>query len=279
MQIAADPILPQAAAECEKEKMPFALAIFVGEDADRVKIADNKYYAGAINADMYYDGYIIGKIAAQDGHKTAVLIGGNVGDIHFEQRIEGFTKAFVEEGGGKILSIARCSSPAEGQEKANALLSANRGADCLYAMVGDYVPGSVNALDTLGLKDIAVYGSNVGKETVDYIKEGRVTAGGAGNDVAGGLASALLMNFLDGHPILDENGKPPELKLQCFVVDKTNVDDFESLFLSDGARHPLTEDVLKSLTWRFNNDVSYKTFTDLIADGLTLEALLAAPGR
>ena len=31
---------------------------------------------------MYAEGYLMGKEAAADGHKTALLLGGNVGDAH-----------------------------------------------------------------------------------------------------------------------------------------------------------------------------------------------------
>jgi ABC-type sugar transport system substrate-binding protein len=276
MQIAADPVLPQAAAACLSAQIPFVLGIFVGDDADRAEVsANNPYYAGAVSADLYLDGYLMGKSAAADGHKTAVLIGGNIGDIHFEQRIAGFTQSFVTEGGGKILDTARCTSPAECQEKANALLSANRDTDCLYAMVGDYTPGSVNALDILGLTDVAVYISNAGLDAVNYIKEGRASAGGGGNDLPAGIAVALLINYLDGHPIVDGNGAPPDLKTNPFVVTKDNVDDYIAMLYTEGT-HPITEDILKSLLWRYNSDVSYETYTDLVDTGLTLEAMLAA---
>jgi ribose transport system substrate-binding protein len=274
MQITADPVLPQAAKACLDSRIPFAMGIFIGDDADRATVtADNPYYAGAVSADLYHDGYLMGKAAAEDGHKTAVLIGGNVGDNHFEQRIAGFRQAFVTEGGGEIIDEARCTSPAEGQEKATALLSAHRDVGAIYAMVGVYVPGSINAMDILGL-NIPVYASNANADIVDYIKNGRVSAGGGGNDLPAGVAAALLINRLDGHPILDENGKAPDLKINPFLVNKDNVDDYIATFYTPGT-HPITEDVLKSLLWRFNKDVSYKTFTELTGSGLTLEAIVA----
>ena len=275
MQATADPVLPQSAEACLNSRIPFVLGIFVGDDADRAAIAaNNPYYAGAVSANLYHDGYLMGKAAAGDGHKTAVLIGGNVGDNHFEQRIAGFRQSFVTEGGGEIIDEARCTSPAEGQEKATALLSAHKDVDCLYAMVGDYVPGSINAMDILGLT-LPVYASNAGSDVVGYIQNGRVAAGGGGNDLPAGVAVALLINHLDGHPILDENGKAPDLKINPFLVTKDNVDDYIAMFYTTGT-HPITEAVLKSLLWRFNNGVSHETFTELTGNGLTLEAIRAA---
>jgi len=276
MQISAPPVFPQAADVCKNAEMPFVMGIFCGLPDDRMGVsADNPFYVGAVEANVYEDGYLMGKAAAADGHKTALLIGGNVGDYHFEQRIAGFTKAFVEEGSGTIVDEARCASPAESQEKANALLSANRDADCIYAMVGDYVTGPINAMDTLGITEMALYVSNGGLDTANYIKEGRVAACGGGNDLASGIATALLINYLDGHKILDGSGKAPELEIIPFLVTKDNVDDYISLFFADGA-HPMSPALLKTLVWRFSSDVSYKTFTDLLDSGLTLEALQAA---
>lgn len=278
MQATADPVLPQAAEACKNAEIPFVLPIFVGDDNDRAEIsANNPYYVGAVNADLFLDGYIMGQAAARDGHKKAILVGGNIGDNHMEQRIEGFTQSFVVEGGGEILGSARCSSPAECQEKANALLSANRDADCLYAMVSDYCPGSINAMDNLDI-NIPVYVSNANTETPKYVKEGRVAACAGGNDLASNIAVALLINYLDGHPIKDENGKAPEFKTHPFTIDNDNVDDFIALFCTEGV-HPITEDSLKSLCWRFNKDVSYQTFVDFINNNLTLEALKEAHNK
>lgn len=278
MQTSADPVLPQAAQECQNAEIPFVLNTFVGQDDDRAAVSEsNPFYVGAVTADLYLDGYTVGQAAAADGHKTAVLLGGNFGDNHFEQRIAGFTQSFVTEGGGEIHEIARCTSPAESQEKANAMLSANRDAACLYAMVGDYVPGALNAMDTLGLNAMKVYASNSGPETANYIKEGRVAGGNAGNDLATVIAAALMVNYKDGHQILDEAGKAPELRVKPFFVDQSNVDDFIKLFYTDG-QHPISDDVMKSLVWRYNPDVGYDTFTDVIDNGLTLEAMLAKKG-
>lgn len=277
MQISSDPVLPEAAKECEEAGIPFVLAIFTGADEDRAEIAaNNSVYVGSVSADMVLDGYLMGKAAVEDGHKTAILIGGNVGHLHMDMRTAGFTKAFVEEGGGTILDSARCTGPSEGQEKANAILSAYPEADCMYAMVGDYVPGAINAMDSLGL-EIPLYVSNSNRDTVEYIRNGRIAAASSGNDLAAPVATALLINYLDGHPILDEDGNPPALTTNLFSVNKDNLDAWEEIFFS-GGNHPLTEDRLNSLVWRNNPDVTYDTFVDFIDNVMNLETLLSDHG-
>lgn len=272
MQSTADPTLPKAAEECAQAKIPFVLAVFTGADEDRAKVREeNEYYLGAVNADMYEEGYIMGKAATEDGHKTAVLLGGNVGDAHFEMRIAGFTQAFVTEGGGKILEEARCTSPAEGQEKANAMLSANKSADCLYAMVGDYVPGAVNAMETLSIS-MPIYVTNANTDAIEYIRSGKIAAATTGNDLVCAVAAALMINYLDGHQILDGEGKAPELKSVGFRIDASNVDDYERLFLNN---IPFTEAVLQTLVYRNNENVTYDTFVDFMTNHLNLDSLIA----
>ncbi|MGN1003384.1 MAG: sugar ABC transporter substrate-binding protein [Oscillospiraceae bacterium] len=274
MMPAASTVLPQGADACEKAKIPFVLSVFVGEEKDRAEIrVNNKYYLGAVSADMYAEGYRLGQSAIADGYKTAVLIGGNIGDANIEVRIEGFTKSFVEEGGGRILDSARCSSPSEGQEKANALLSAYPDADCLYCVAGDYLPGAVNAMETLGL-DMAIYLSNADSSAIPYIRDGSVAAAITGNDLVCAVSAALLINYLDGHQILDEEGKPPEMKLVGFALTKDNVDDYERIFFDD-ENFLFTDERLHTLVWRYNKDVTYDTFVDFVANRMNLDSIVA----
>ncbi|MCD8331194.1 MAG: substrate-binding domain-containing protein [Oscillospiraceae bacterium] len=273
MQACATPILPQAASESEAAGIPFVLSIFPGDAADREDLAqNNEYYVGSVSADMYAEGYLIGKMAAEDGMTTAVLVGGNVGDTLFEERIEGFTQAFVTEGGGEILGDARCTSPAECQEKASALLSAYSDTDMIYAMVGDYAIGCISAMETLGL-DIPIYVTNADTNCIEYIRDGTIAGATSGNELAGAVAVALLINYLDGHQILDDEGNPPELVMTGFEVNTDNIDDFETLFSDDNG--PYTTQRLQTLLARYNSDVSYDTFVDFIENQLTLEVLIA----
>jgi ABC-type sugar transport system substrate-binding protein len=264
---------------CKSAKVPFVLFTFIGADEDREKlIADNPYYVGCIDADMVTDGKEVAAMALADGCKTAVIIGGNIGDNNMDQRSDGFREAF-EAGGGTILSEARCTDASECPTKAEDMLSANKDADCLYAMVGDYIPGSISAIEKLNLKgSIKVYMSCVDKTSAEYIKDGTIRAGNDGIMLASLIAPTLLINYLDGHKILDENGKAPHLQTHPFKVDSTNVDAYMSVFTTEGVQ-PVTEAMLKNLCYKHNKDVSYQTYVDLMNNGLTLNAILEANGK
>jgi hypothetical protein len=99
-----------------------------------------------------------------------------------------------------------------------------------------------------------------------------VAAATSGNELVGAVAAALLINYLDGHQILDADGKAPQLTNTGFVVDQNNIDDFEALFVND---LPYTEEVLQTLVWRYNSDVTYDTFVDFVENHLNLDALKA----
>jgi len=258
------PIFPTAAEAAANAKTPFSMMIFVGDPDQRNAINGvNEYFAGAVEGDTTSDGYLMGEAAIRDGHRTAVMVGGNLGDRPIDTRVDGFTRAF-EAGGGKVIDIARCNSPAEGKDKATALLSANRDVDCVYAMVGDYAHGAIGALDELGL-DIPVYASHlVGNAVVEHIRNGRIVQGTAGHDLSTHLAATLLINFLDGHPVKD-NGKSPDLTVKPFVVNMDNLDDFTDLFLNN-SKHVLSESFLKTLTYRHNPNVTIADYNNFLKD-------------
>lgn len=138
-------------------------------------------------------------------------------------------------------------------------------------MVGDYVPGAVNAMETLGL-EIPVYVTNANTDAIGYIRSGKIAAATTGNDLVCAVAAALMINYLDGHQILDADGKAPELKSVGFRIDADNVDDYEKLFLNN---MPFTDEVLQTLVYRCNEDVTYDTFVDFVENHLNLKALIA----
>lgn len=274
MQASAVTTFPQMAQVCQDAKVPFVMNVFIGNDADRDKIAaSNPYYVGAIDSDMIYDGKVIAQLAIADGMKTALIIGGNIGDNNMDQRVKGFTDEFTAKG-GTVVAEARCTDPSESATKAEDMISAHKDADMVYSLVGDYVPAPVAAIEKLGLTgDMKVYASCVDKTTADYIKQGLVAQANDGIGLAAALAPTLLLNYLDGHKIVDANGKAPRFQTIPFIVNKDNVDAYVSIFYTEGV-HPITEDVLKSLCYRYNKDVTYQTYVDLIKNGLTLNELL-----
>lgn len=252
--------IPQMAELCKQAGIPIVFNVSCGLEEDLQALQqNNEFYVGAIDLDMYLDGQMMGQKAYEDGCRTATMIGGNVGDQDIDKRMNGFTDKF-EELGGKVLANARCTDNSECPTKAEDMLSANSDADCIYATVGDYVAGSMSAIENLGL-DTKIYCSCTDEDSAKYILEGKIAAGNDGIGLACAIAPALLINYLDGHQILDENGLAPRLQTQPITVTAENAQEYIDFFYGS---HAFTEEMFKSLVWRYNNDVTYADYENLM---------------
>lgn len=266
IQLSAGPVLNQVAKECAEKKIPLATYITIGDDPDIENLAKtNEYWVGACDSQLVLDGELVAQYALDAGCKSAVIIGGNIGDNSQDQRQNGFTQAF-EAGGGKVLSTARCTDNSEAPTKAQDMLAANPDADCLYAMVGDYVEGSMLALENLGRTDkIKMFASCIDANSAKYIQEGKIIGGNDGISLGAYIATTMMINFLDGHPIKDANGYAPRFSAKPIKVDASNVDLYLQIFYSsDPAIKPVNKTMLESLLWRNNPDVTYQTYIDLL---------------
>jgi len=256
-------VFPQLAEVCVQTETPFVMVVMVPTEEQRAEqAANNPFYVGSIEGDTTAEAYKIGKAAIDAGCKTAVLLLGNLGEWVSESRIVGFTQAFVTEGGGTILDTVRLAGPFDAPAGANNLLSANIDVDCIYAGSGDYTTGIINAIDMLGITDIKVYASHCATESAEYIKNGLVTMGTGGEEIYNALAACMILNYLDGHPILDPNNQAPYFLVMPMMLTSSNIDTIMSIYHSFATtgRRPFSPDTIKSLLWRYNKDVSYQDF-------------------
>lgn len=264
-------MIPDLAAMCESAKMPFAIYDHTPSEATHEELTANKYYVGSVYLEGIKTGASIAERALKEGNKTAIIIGGAVGDSTHDQRVEGFKKAF-EAGGGKVLGVTRCTDPSEAATKGEDLISANPKADCLYSLTGDFVPGPLNALGNLGITTMKVYSSCIDEATLTSIENGEVAAGNDGSALPAAIAAMLMQNYLDGNQIVDDAGKAPYITTNSFMVDKNNAADYRAVFIDD---NPFTEDQVKNLSSKYNDKVDLKAFTDFI-NGLSLDTIVEA---
>ena len=245
-------------------KMPFALGDKYPTSEDTIKkFQENEFFAGAVSTDDVITGNKMAQKAWDDGHKTALIVAAAVGDTNHDARVKGFTEKF-EELGGKVLGTVRCADPSEAVQKSGDLLAAHKDADCLYGSGGDYSNGALSAMESAGLK-MPVYGTDVDPNVIKAIKDGRISAanGGAGT-YCGTFASLLLINYLDGHPIKDENGKAPATKgVNTIRITKDNVNDFEENWINNEI---FSEEELQSLLYRYNPKVTWADYEKMIED-------------
>ncbi len=247
-----------------ESKMPFALGDKYPTSEDTIeKFRENEFFAGAVSTDDTITGGKMADKAWEDGHKTALIVAAAQGDTNHDARVKGFTEQF-EKNGGKVLGTVRCADPSEAVQKSGDLLAAHKDADCLYGSGGDYSVGALSAMESAGI-DMPVYGTDVDPNVIKAIKDGKISAAtGAAGTYCGTFAALLLINYLDGHPILDEDGKAPATTgINTIMITKDNVEDFEENWINNEI---FSEEELQSLLYRYNENVTWADYEKMIEE-------------
>ena len=253
-------VIPIIAELCAENKIPFTIDSQVGGDDILDPIAaGNEYYLGAVEADYILQGEQLAQAAYDDGCRQAIIVGGNIGDVNMDKCQQGFTQVF-ESLGGKVVGVGRCTDQSECATKVEDLLSANRDADCIYMMVGDYVAGTLSATQNLGVSP-NLYVSCTDADSAKYIKDGTITCGNDGFLLSCMVAPTILMNYeLYGNKFVDENGHAKHYLVPGFIIDKDNADLYIEVFYTPGS-YPVSSSLLKQLV---RADITEKEFSEMI---------------
>lgn len=248
---------------CKEANTPYVFFATTPTEADRTTFEEDPLYVGTVVFDPEAEGALLAEKALEAGCKKAVICAGSEGDYNHDHRVIGFTAAF-EAGGGEVLGVARCTDPSEGVTKASDLLSANMEADCAYGCGAGYITAFESVASNLGL-DYNIYGSDVTADNVKDVAEGKVQAITGGANITAAFATILMINYLDGHPILDENGKAPfnSEDLSLFLVTEENAEAFVE-YWPENAVKTLSLDDMKNVLYRYNPDVTYADFCELM---------------
>ncbi len=232
-------------------------------DEDLETIEEDPYYAGTIVFDPELEGAMLAEEALAAGCTTAVICAGSEGDYNHDHRVIGFTEAF-EAGGGEVVGVARCADPSEGVTKASDLLSAHMDADCAYGAGAGYITAFETVADNLGL-DYKIYGSDVTADLIGDVAEGNVEAISGGANVTAEIAAILLINYLDGCQILDDDGKAPynDEDLSLFLITAENAEAFDAWW-TDYATSTIPMEYVENCLYRYNPDVTYDDIVELL---------------
>ncbi len=244
----------------KETKTPFAMWDQMPYDEGLNAVMSNPYFAGAFGSDHYSLGASQAIYAYEAGCRNALVLSGAVGDTAQDNRTKGFSDKFAELG-GKVLMVTRCGSTSEATEKADDLVAAyTNQVDCTWGGQADYALALYNACVNFGISEkVKYYCCDMNQTLLEYVRKGIVSSD-CGIKTAS-LAATLLINYLDGHPILDPNGKAPIFYLGAFQVTAENADEFARIWYEE---YPFTMAVYEKLLWRFNPDVSYQTYVDFI---------------
>ncbi|MCU6761063.1 ABC-type sugar transport system%2C periplasmic component [uncultured Roseburia sp.] len=256
-------LFPTAAKICEDANTPYVFYACSPTDEDMKKISENPNYCGMVIYSPTEEGERMAQMALDDGCKTAVISAGAAGDYAHDRRIDGFTETF-EAGGGTVHAVAHSADPSEGVTKTSDLVTAYPDVDCIYGAGEDYITAAATVLDSASVKDCKIYGSNASPDVCTLIKEGKVEAVTGGEGVCGALALPLLINYLDGHPILDKDGNPPYFgEKSQYVITKETADQFYG-FLKDHGTETITAEEYQNLLYRNNPDVDYDYYDEFL---------------
>ena len=251
----AETLFPAISQACQEANVPYAFFATPPVDADVETMEEDPLYAGTVLFDPEAEAAYLAEKAYEAGGRKAVILAGAQGDYNHDHRITGFTKKF-EELGGKVLDVARCDNPGQGDEKGSNLLSANKDADVAIGAGAGYITSLEGVREKMGL-DYKIYGCDTTPNLIQDVIDGKVEIISAGANTGAGFAEILLINKLLGHPILDADGKAPYTKdLTLFYCDSSNCEKFQK-FWDECQKSPLTQEEVMNL---IGEDVTYDDF-------------------
>ena len=251
----AETVFPAISQACQEANVPYSFFATPPVDADVETMEEDPLYAGTVLFDPEAEAVYLAEKAYEAGGRKAVILAGAQGDYNHDHRITGFTKKF-EELGGKVLDVARCDNPGQGDEKGSNLLSANKDADVAIGAGAGYITSLEGVREKMGL-DYKIYGCDTTPNLIQDVIDGKVEIISAGANTGAGFAEILLINKLLGHPILDADGKAPYTKdLTLFYCDSSNCEKFQK-FWDECQKSPLTQEEVMNL---IGEDVTYDDF-------------------
>lgn len=251
----AETVFPAISQACQEANVPYSFFATPPVDADVETMEEDPLYAGTVLFDPEAEAAYLAEKAYEAGGRKAVILAGAQGDYNHDHRITGFTKKF-EELGGKVLDVARCDNPGQGDEKGSNLLSANKDADVAIGAGAGYITSLEGVREKMGL-DYKIYGCDTTPNLIQDVIDGKVEIISAGANTGAGFAEILLINKLLGHPILDTDGKAPYTKdLTLFYCDSSNCEKFQK-FWDEYQKNPLTQEEVMNL---IGDDVTYDDF-------------------
>lgn len=251
----AETVFPAISQACQEANVPYSFFATPPVDADVETMEEDPLYAGTVLFDPEAEAAYLAEKAYEAGGRKAVILAGAQGDYNHDHRITGFTKKF-EELGGKVLDVARCDNPGQGDEKGSNLLSANKDADVAIGAGAGYITSLEGVREKMGL-DYKIYGCDTTPNLIQDVIDGKVEIISAGANTGAGFAEILLINKLLGHPILDADGKAPYTKdLTLFYCDSSNCEKFQK-FWDEYQKNPLTQEEVMNL---IGDDVTYDDF-------------------
>ncbi|MFA7673271.1 MAG: sugar ABC transporter substrate-binding protein [Clostridia bacterium] len=266
-----DAIIPTISAKCLEAKVPFVLYDHMPPADMLADLKENPYFVGIVGEKDYEAGYPQGEFLIEKGCKKALILTGTKGDPCHEARTQGFTDAFTA-GGGTVIDVGWTDATlANGLTAIEDLLTAHPDADCIYASSGDLIAASMQALAARSNTTVKIVGTDLDATGLQGLRDGKVEAINGAHWINSGFSVALLQNYLDGHQLLDKDGKAPVLYVPIIVLPKEQADLYDKFW---NEQLPYTVEEMQAVAYRWNKDVTAESIQQILDEYSISERLL-----
>lgn len=218
---------------CKDAKVPFVFNDKVPTDPEILaQIATNPYYAGAIAPDNISYGKAAAEYAIEQGWKTCIISGPEVGDATDQPRIDQFTEMFTAAGGQILTTLYQSSTEAKAKLE-DALVTYGE-VDFIYGSGSDFGIAAVQALKSHPEWKTKVITGGLDESVIDMLSDESSPMAMTVGDywVCGQFAAMILENYLNGTPLKDADGKPFYFaEVPPFFVSADKVQQFKDTFI------------------------------------------------
>ena len=250
---------------CEEAKVPYVFSDKVPSDPAIIEALQNsEYFAGAVGPANAEYGSLIADYALEQGYKSCIISTGAQGDPTDTPRIEAFTEEF-EKGGGKIEQVVYTDSNDNIQPYTENALIAYPDVDFVYGTGSDMGIAAADAIANQGL-DAKVLTSGLDSAVLDYLVDDTNAVEFVNGDywISGTMATVALMNYLDGTPLKDADGKMVFVdNIMPFQITPDTYEEFKTTFI-DNPCYSAAE--IQAMDGKYNPDFNYDAFIKVIND-------------
>lgn len=255
-----DNVMVSVAQRCQAKGIPFAFYDHMPSDQVLDIIGNYDCYVGTAATSDISTGNVAGEYAASIGATKAVIVTGENSDPSHTGRTNGFSEAF-EAKGGTVLQVA-WGAPAltDSLPRANDLLTAHPDADFIYATSGDCGLAAKEALASHPDMNATVYVTDLDPDVLTGLEDGSIAAASGAHWINVYFATALLVNHLQGHPILNADGSKPRLVVPVMTLPNNYISLYNKLWIENA---PFTPEELQALV---GEDVTIETLENELAN-------------
>lgn len=273
---------------CKEAQIPFVLNDKLPmDDAIIAQISENPYFVGAVGVKNAQYGVALANYVLSQGWEDCIISSSSVGDVSDTERMNAFKEIF-EAAGGVVHTELHAASSDEALPQIEDALTAYGEVDFIYGVGGDFGNAACSALANYDY-DTKVVTTGIDQGTLENFDAGTISMVNGDYFVNGIMSVIMLQNYLQGNPLVDENGNPGWIYNETSIdINENTIGAFRKVFVE---RLCYSEDELKQMTFAYNPDFTLADLqtiignysfadriTQAVADGILTSDEAAAAG-